>query len=441
MNRLDDFFSITKRGSTLRREITGGLATFMTMAYIIFVQPQVMKAAGMDTGAVFTATCLASALACFIMGIAANFPIAQAPLMGENFFFVYAVVLGMGISWQRALGLVFLSGIVFLLLNLTKIRALLVNSIPDSLKYAISAGIGLFITFLGMKDGGLIVPADGTIVKLGPVTSFPVLITIIGLLVMWIFMARKKSGAILAGMAVCALIAWCGGLMHFDGAVSMPPSLAPTFMQLDLHGLFHPDMISPVVMFLFLAVFDTLGTLVGVGIQGGFVKDGKFEGVERAMISDSVATAVGACLGTSTVSSYIESATGVAQVARTGLAAVTVGILFLLSLFLSPLLGAIDVSAAAGSMQLHPITAPALIIVGALMMNTVRLIHWDDVTEYFPAFLTLAMIPFTGNIADGIAAGFIAYPLGKTATGRAKEVSVSAWIVAIIFVLRYLFFK
>jgi len=412
------------------------------MAYILFVQPQVLSAAGMDAGAVFTASCIASALGCLVMGLAANYPIAQAPLMGENFFFAYAVVLGMGVSWQKALGLVFISGVVFMLLNVTRVREMLVNSIPDSLKYGISAGIGLFISFIGLKEAGIIIPSASTCVQFGPVTETPVVVSCFGFAVMAALFVRRARGSILLGIAACGALAWILGIIKANAVFSAPPSLSPTFFKLDLTGLMNWHSLSIMLIFLFMTIFDTVGTLVGVGMQAGLLKDGKLPRAHQALFSDALATTAGACLGTSTVSSYIESATGVAQGGRTGLTAVTVGVLFLLSLFFSPVAaafgGAVKLS---GGQLIHPITAPALILVGALMMSCVRRISWEDAADSLPAFLVMILIPFSFSIADGIAAGFISYPLVKTAQGRPSAASPLMWTLCIIFLLRYVFLK
>lgn len=435
-------FRLDERGTTVRTELAAGLTTFLTLSYILFVQPQVLSAAGMDAGAVLTATCLSGALGCLLMGLLADYPIAQAPLMGENFFFTYVVVLGMGVPWQKALALVFVSGLAFLALTLTNLREKLVDSVPDALKFAIAAGIGLFVAFIGLKEAGLVVASPGTLVKLGPVLSTPCLLSLFGFAVMAALSARGARGAILVGLLVTAAGGWAAGLVRFSGVLELPPSLAPTFMKLDLSGLLHRDSLSIVLIFLFMTLFDTLGTLVGVGVQAGLLVDGKLPRASRALLCDAVATTAGACLGTSTVSSYIESSTGVAQGGRTGLTAVTVGILFLASMFLFPLVQAVGgaVTLPDGSV-LHPVTAPALILVGAFMLGSVSKVRWDDLTEALPAFLTMALIPFTFNIADGVAAGFIAYPLAKAAAGRRGEVSPVVWTVAALFAARYVFLK
>ncbi|MFA5161261.1 MAG: NCS2 family permease [Elusimicrobiales bacterium] len=442
MCRIADYFSLEENGTSVRTELSAGLATFLTMSYILFVQPQALAAAGMDGGAVFTATCLSSALACIVMGFAANYPIAQAPLMGENFFFAYAVVLGMGISWQKALGLVFVSGLAFMLLNVTRAREYLLNAIPDSLKFGISVGIGLFISFIGLKEAGIIAASPGTLVQLGPVTEAPVAIALAGFGVTALLFVRGARGAILWGITACAALAWALGVIKIGGVFSAPPSMSPTFMKLDVSGLLNWHSLSIVLVFLFMTVFDTVGTLVGVGMQAGLMKNGRLARANRAMISDAVATSVGACLGTSTVSSYIESATGVAQGGRTGLTAVAVGILFLLALFFSPLAAAVGTGVKlSGGQLVHPVTAPALIMVGALMMRAARKINWDDMADSLPAFLIIILIPFTFNIADGIAAGFIAFPLVKTAQGRRAEATPLMWSLCVLFILRYIFLR
>ncbi len=437
---LDRFFDLPARKTDVRTELAAGLTTFLTMAYILFVQPQVLGAAGMDQGAVFTATCISSAVGCILMGLYADYPIAQAPLMGENFFFAYTVVLGMGVAWPKALALVFISGLAFLALTLTRVRETLIHSVPPSLKFAIAAGIGLFVALIGMKDAGLVVTNAPTLVKLGPLTAPPVLLALAGFGLTAGLMARKTPGAILIGMLATAGLGAAWGLIHFAGIFSAPPSLAPTFLKLDLRDLLSWDSLAIVLIFLFMTIFDTLGTLVGVSVQAGLMKDGKLPRAPKALLCDAVATTVGSCLGTSTVSSYIESATGVAAGGRTGLTAVTVGALFLLSLFFAPLVQSVSGAVALSpGVFIHPVTAPALILVGSLMMGAVREIAWEDITEALPAFLTIAAIPFTFNIADGIAAGFISYPLLKACAGRGKEAPPLLWLLAVIFLLRYAF--
>ncbi len=442
MEFISKYFGFSERGTNFRTEFSAGLTTFLTMSYIIFVQPAVLSAAGMDKGAVFTATCLASALACFIMGLYANYPIAQAPLMGENFFFTYTVVLGMGYSWEKALGLVFISGLAFLALTLTKMRERLVDAVPENLKYAIASGIGLFVALIGFKEAGLIIASPSTLVKLGSVASAPVVCAMSGLIVMTALFARKVKGAVLIGILISGVAAWAAGLTSFSGVISAPPSLAPTLFKLDLAGLMTPDALSIVLIFLFMSLFDTLGTLLGVGVQAGLLKNGKLERISRALVSDAVATTAGALMGTSTVSSYIESATGVAQGGRTGFTAITVGVLFLLSLFFSPLLGSINAAMPlADGTFIHPVTAPALILVGALMMSSVCHINWSDMSAGIPAFITMALIPFTFNIADGIAFGFISFVAIKTFSGKSRDIPPLLWVISTLLALRYAFLK
>ncbi|OGS29227.1 MAG: guanine permease [Elusimicrobia bacterium RIFOXYA2_FULL_53_38] len=442
MGPVDKFFGLSGHGTDIRTEFSAGLTTFLTMSYIIFVQPAVLGAAGMDKGAVFTATCLASALACVIMGLYANYPIAQAPLMGENFFFAYTVVLSMGYSWEKALALVFISGLAFLALTLSKLREKLADAVPENIKYAIAAGIGLFVALIGFKEAGLIIACPATLVKLGRITSAPVLVAMAGLTTMAALSAKNVKGAILTGIFVSAILAYASGLGKYAGFVSVPPSLAPTFFKLDLRGLMTPDALAVVLIFLFMSLFDTLGTLLGVGVQAGLMRNGRLERVSKALLSDAIATTAGAIMGTSTVSSYIESSTGVAQGGRTGLTAVTVGVFFLLCLFFSPLVASVNsaVQLADGSI-IHPVTAPALILVGALMMNAVRRIDWDDLSAAIPAFITLVLIPFTFNIADGIAFGFMAYVLIKTLSGRVRDIPPLLWVISFLLLLRYAFIE
>ncbi|MFH1723715.1 MAG: NCS2 family permease [Elusimicrobiota bacterium] len=433
------FFELEERNTNVRTELAAGLTTFMTMAYIIFVQPQVLGAAGMDKGAVLVATCLSSALACFLMGILANYPIAQAPLMGENFFFAYTVILGMGIPWEKALGLVFLSGVLFLALTLTQVREMIVNSVPEGLKYGIAVGIGFFVTLIGLKEAGVVVFTEAA-PKLGPVTSLPVALSLAGFTLMAVLTARRVKGAVLIGILATGVAAWACGLVVYEGLVSAPPSLSPTFLKFDLAGLWRWEYLSLIIVFLYMTLFDTVGTLLGVSIQADLLKDGKLPRASRALMADAVATTVGACLGTSTVSSYIESSTGVRVGGRTGLTAVTVGGLFLAALFAFPLVrmisGGVEI---AGGHMIHPITAPALILVGAFMVEGLRRIDWKDFTESMPAFLTIVCIPFTFSIAEGIAIGFISYPILKAAAGRPRDASPLVWVMATLFVLRYVF--
>ena len=441
---LQRLFKLEENQTTIRAEVRGGVVTFLTMSYIIFVQPGVLSQAGMDFGAVMVATCLASALATFVMAFGANYPVALAPCMGENFFFltvVLGVVTGTAVSWQAALAAVFVSGVLFLLMSLFKLREAIFDAIPLSLKFAIPAGIGVFIAFIGMQQGGLVVAAKGTMVKMGDLSSGPALLTLFGLVLISVLMALKIKGAILIGLIATTLAGLPFDLTTFHGVVDLPPDISPVFMQMDLKGLLDVAMIPVVVIFLFMVLFDTIGTLVGVGQQAGLMKDGKLKRVGRALLSDAVGTTAGAMLGTSTVSSYIESAAGVSAGARTGLAGVVCGFLFLLALFFYPLVqmvgGGVEV---APKVFLHPVTAPVMILVGSMMVKAVKHIPWDEPSEAIPAFLIILGMPLTYSIADGLALGFIAYPLLKLCSGKGKEVSILVYVMAVllggVFVLK-----
>jgi len=441
---LQRLFKLEENQTSVRAEVRGGVVTFLTMSYIIFVQPGVLSGAGMDFGAVMVATCLASALATFVMAFGANYPVALAPCMGENFFFVtvvLGVVTGAAVSWQAALAAVFVSGVLFLLMSLFKLREAIFDAIPLSLKFAIPAGIGVFIAFIGMQQGGLVVAAKGSMVKLGDLSSGPALLTLFGLVLISVLMTLKIKGAILIGLIVTTLAGLPFDLTAYHGVVDLPPDISPVFLQMDLKGLLDVAMIPVVVIFLFMVLFDTIGTLVGVGQQAGLMKDGKLERVGRALLSDAVGTTAGAMLGTSTVSSYIESAAGVSAGARTGLASVICGILFLLALFFYPLVqmvgGGVEV---APKVFLHPVTAPVMILVGSMMVKAVKHIPWDDPSEAIPAFLIILGMPLTYSIADGLALGFIAYPLLKLCSKKGREVSVLVYVMAVllggVFVLK-----
>lgn len=431
-------FDVRGRGSTTARELRGGAVTFATMSYIVFVQPAVLsRHAGMDFGAVMAATCLSAALATLVMGLWAGYPIAQAPLMGENFFFAISVVALMGIAWQTALGIVFLSGVLFLGLTLLRVREMILDAVPASLKAAIAAGIGVFIAFIGLTEGGLVAkhPAPTAFVQIGDLASPVALVSLAGIGITAILLARRVPGAILLGMAAAAVLALAAGLLRPHGVVAWPPSLAPTFLKLDLAGaLRHLDL---VLVFLFMLVFDTVGTLIGVAEQAGFMRDGHLPRADRAMLSDAVGTMAGAALGTSTVSSYIESASGVAEGARTGLANVATAALFLGSLFFAPLVATVAGGVERAGVAYHPVTAPAIVLVGSFMMAQVSRIRWGDVTEALPAFTAMVAIPFTFNIAHGVAAGIVAHVLVKAGAGRPREVSRLMWILAALVVLAY----
>ena len=433
-------FRLDENATSVRTEVLGGVTTFSTMAYIIFVNPALLSQTGMDFGAVLAATCIAAGVATWVMGLAADYPIALAPGMGENVFFLGAV-LGLGLSWQVALAAVFVSGIVFFLLTLVRVRELIIDAIPPSLKHAIAVGIGLFIALLGLLGGGIVERQQaGAPLHLGELTRAPTLVALAGLVLTLALLARRVKGAILSGILAATALAWAMGLVDWQGLVAAPPSLAPTFLALDLRGLLDAKVVPVVVIFLFMAVFDAIGTLIAIGEQGGFLRDGRLPRATPALMADSAGTVVGALLGTSTVTAYVESATGVEAGARTGLANVVTGALFFLALFFAPLARMVGGGVAVeGGAALYPMTAPALIVVGSLMARNVRSIEWDRFTESFPAFLVMIGIPFAWSIADGIAFGFISYPLLKLLSGRPREASPLVYVLGALFAARYVF--
>ncbi|EKO3550724.1 NCS2 family permease [Vibrio fluvialis] len=426
---LERLFKLSENGTNVRTEIIAGVTTFLTMAYIIFVNPAILSDAGMDRGAVFVATCLAAAVGCFIMGLIANYPIAQAPGMGLNAFFTYVVVLGMGYTWQVALAAVFCSGVLFILLSLFKIREWIINSIPMSLRTGISAGIGLFLAFIALKNAGIVVDNPATLVSLGAITSLPAVLGALGFFLTIALVHRGVKGSVMIAILSITALGLIFGDVQWGGVMSAPPSIAPTFMQLDFSSVFEVGMISVVFAFLFVDLFDTAGTLVGVATKAGLIgEDGKIPRLNRALLADSTATSVGALLGTSNTTSYVESVSGVAAGGRTGLTAVVVGILFLLALFFSPLAGMIPAYATSG----------ALFYVAILMLSGLVSIDWRDLTEAAPTVVTCLLMPLTFSIAEGISMGFIAYALIKLLSGKGRNVSLSVWVMAIIFAVKYI---
>ncbi len=436
-NWLEKTFHLQELNTSLRQEMIGGLTTFMTMSYIIFVQPAILGGAGMDRGAVMVATCLASAIATLLTGLLANYPIAQAPAMGHNVFFAVTVCGLMGYSWQVALGANFISGMLFTLLALFGLAGRLVEIIPDSLKQAIAAGIGLLIALIGLEYAGIVVATPGVLVGLGDMGSKPVLLAFIGLLIISVLMVWRVPGAILFGILVTALVGWPLGVVKFHGLFSSPPSISPTFLKLDVAGALKSGLIPIIFVFFFLDVFDTVGTLVGVCSPAGYIKNGKIPRANQAMLADALGTVVGTLLGTSTVSSYIESSTGIAQGARTGLANVFTSLLFLTALFLSPLAEMIGGSYVYKGQVLHPVIAPPLIIVGFLMMQSVSRINWEEITEAIPAFLTIVVMPLAVSITDGMAFGFISYSIMKLVKGEAKKVHWLVYVISALLLIRY----
>ncbi|OJH44142.1 NCS2 family permease [Paracoccus sp. SM22M-07] len=430
---MERFFKLSHKGSTVRTEVIAGITTFLTMAYIIFVNPDILSTTGMDRDAVFVATCLAAAVGSLIMGLWANWPIGMAPGMGLNAFFAFTVVGVMGFSWQQALGAVFISGIIFLFLSITGIRSWLIAGIPASMRSAIAAGIGLFLAIIAMKSSGLIVANPATLLALGDLTATGTLLTIAGFFIIVALDALKVTGSILIGILVITVAAIALGVSQFGGVVSMPPSVAPTFLQLDVMGALTYGIFQVVLVMVLVEVFDATGTLIGVAKRAGLLDDGPTQdnpNLGRALMADSTAITAGSLLGTSSTTAYVESASGVQAGGRTGLTAVVVGVLFLLAMFFAPLAGSVPAYA----------TAPALLYVATLMLRELAEIDWDDVTEAAPAVLTAIAMPFTYSIANGLAFGFISYALVKLLTGRARQVHAATWVIAALFVVKYAFF-
>ena len=435
---LERLFHVSAHHTTVRTEVLAGLTTFLTMAYIIFVQPAVLGRAGMDVGAVLVATCLASALATLLMGLLANYPIGVAPAMGHNFFFAFTVCLGMNVPWQTALGAVAVAGALFVVTAGFGLREHLITAIPDSLKHAIAVGIGLLVAFIGLQWSGLIIASPGTLVTLGDLGSPAALLSLFGLLVIGILWTRGVPGALPLGILASTAAGLAAGLVQYHGVISAPPSLRPTLFRLDVAAAFAPPMIPVIFVFFFLALFDSVGTLVGVANQAGLMRDGTLPRARRALLADALGTVAGAALGTSTVTAYIESSTGVAAGGRTGLANMVTAALFLLSLLFFPLVRMIGGGYSTGTEStLYPVVAPALVLVGTMMMNGVRAIKWEDPTEAIPAFLTIIMMPLSVSITDGIAFGFIAYAVLKIGTGRRGEAHWLVLLFAALFVVRY----
>ena len=447
---LKNYFKLKENGTSVRTEALAGVTTFATMAYIIFVQPVVLGAAGMDAGAVFTSTCLITAFSTVLMALLANYPVAVAPAMGHNFFFAYIVVLTMKVPWQVALGAVLVSGIIFVATASFGLRELVVDAVPDSLKSAIAVGIGLLVTLIGLEWAGLVRLEPNTFVALGNLSSRPTLVALLGLTVTIVLIARGVKGAILFGMLIAALVGVAVGVVKNPGAiVSFPPSIAPTLFQLDVLAALKQNLISVIFIFFFLDLFDTVGSLIGIAKQAGLMKNGKLPRAGRALLADAVGTVGSALVGNTTMVSYIESASGVAVGGRTGLAALVTAGLFLIAMFFSPVVQMIsggfpvhEVISVEGQQiarvfTLYPITSPALIVVGSLMIRSVRDIEWDDFTEALPAFLTVVLIPLTFSITDGIAFGFISYALLKLVTGRAREAHWLIYVFALLFIARY----
>ena len=458
---LESFFKLKENNTNVKTEVLAGITTFITMAYIIFVNPTILMQAGMNSkhllgdaavkaglssindpvvASVFAATCIAAAIGTLVMALYANLPFAQAPGMGLNAFFTYSVCLTLGYTWQQALAAVFVSGVLFIIITVTSIREKIVDALPHNLKLAISGGIGLFIALIGLKSGGIIVSSSETLVTFGKLTNLHAILTLIGIVITAVLMARGVKASILLGIIATTIIGIPLGLTHLAGVkiISPPPSLAPTFLALDFKGLLgtgkggalgaFTSIIMVIITFSLVDLFDTIGTLVGTAQKANMLdKDGRVKNMHKALLSDALATTVGSLLGTSTVVTYVESTSGISQGGRTGLTSLTTGIMFILSLFFVGLVGIVPAEA----------TAPALIIVGVLMMGAVTKIDFEDFTEALPAFFTIAIMPFSYSIANGIAAGIIFYPIMKIVTGKSKEVHPIVYVLAALFILRF----
>lgn len=424
----ETYFKLSEHGTTVRTEVIAGVTTFLTMAYIMLVNPMILSETGMDHGAVFVATCLAAAVGTLIMGLYANYPIALAPGMGLNAYFTYGVVLGMGYTWQAALGAVFLSGVLFIILSVLPVRELVVNAIPRTHKIAISAGIGLFLAIIGFKNAGIVIDHPATLVGLGNLGDTTVLLAILGFIAIVVLDKLKIPGAIIISILGVTLLGVLLGVSSLNGIVGQPPSLAPTLMAMDIQGALEIGLIAVIFAFFFVDLFDTAGTLVGVAHRAGLLdENGKLPRLRQALMSDSIATCAGAAMGTSTTTSYIESASGIRAGGRTGLTACVVAVLFLLGLFFAPLATSIPAFA----------TAPALVYVAVLMARGLAEIDWEDMTEAAPAVVTALSMPFTFSIATGIGFGFITYAAVKVLTGQASAVSIGVYVIAVAFVAKF----
>ncbi|MDN6856307.1 NCS2 family permease [Pseudomonas sp. CAN2814] len=424
---LEKLFQLKAHNTNVRTEILAGITTFLTMAYILFVNPSILGETGMDKGAIFVATCLAAAIGSAVMGLIANYPIALAPGMGLNAFFTYTVVLHMGHTWQVALGAVFLSACMFFIISIFRIREWIINSIPLALRSAIAAGIGLFLALIALKESGIVVANQATLVGMGDLAKPAPLLAILGFILIVALEARRVTGAVMIGILVVTFISIAIGVSQFGGVVSMPPSLAPTFLQLDIKGALDIGLFSVIFAFLFVDLFDNSGTLIGVAKRAGLMgKDGHMPKMGRALIADSSAAMVGSLLGTSTTTSYIESAAGVSAGGRTGLTAIVVAVMFLLALFFAPLAGNVPAFA----------TAPALFFVAVLMASGLAEIDWDDLTVAAPVVVTALAMPLTFSIANGIAFGFITWTACKLLSGRFRELNPALVILSILFVIK-----
>ena len=426
---LDEKFKLTEKGTSVKTEIMAGITTFLSMAYILAVNPDILSATGMDKGAVFTTTVVISAVITMLMGIYAKLPFALAPGMGLNAFFAYSVCLIMGYSWQFALTAVFLEGLIFILLTVTNVREKIVDIIPNTLKNAISVGIGLFITFIGLKSANIVINDDATLVRLGDITSGPALLGMIGIIITSILLVKKVKGGLLYGILITTIIGIPMGITQLNGVISTPPSIEPIFFKFEWDKIFTTDMAIVVFTFLFVDLFNTIGTLIGVSTRAGFMKNGKIARVKQAFLVDAIGTTTGAIMGTSTVTTFVESAAGVEEGGRSGLTAFVTGVCFLLAVFFAPFFLAVPASA----------TAPALVPVGLMMMASVMEIDFNDFSESVPAFLCIICMPLCYSISDGIILGHLCYVILNTLCGKWKKVTVGMYIIALLFIIKLCF--
>ena len=426
----DQFFKLTENKTSIKKEFVAGFTTFITMAYIIFVNPQIMAQSGMDQGAIFVGTCVAASVACIFMGLYANWPIGLAPGMGLNAFFTYTVVGEMGYSWETALGAVFLAGILFFIISITNLRRWMIDSIPMNLRVAIGSGVGLFIGFIGLKSGGIIVNNDVTYLSLGDFSKYQTILAALGFLIISVLAVRKINGAIIMGVLMVTLIALLIGLVEYNGLLAYPPNIYPTFMKLDILGALDIAMISVIMSFLFVNLFDTTGTLLGVASRANLIDhNGNAKNLNKALAVDSSSSIFGTFFGCSPVTSYIESSAGVESGGKTGMVSVVVGLFFILAIFLSPLAAMVPPYATSG----------ALIYVAVLMLSSMEKLNWKSSIDILPALIIIVMIPFTFSIADGIALGFLTYVVLKLGSGNIREITSGAWFLTFIFLSKFIF--
>lgn len=424
---LERTFRLAEHGTSVRTELLAGLTTFLTMAYIVFINPSILADAGMDRGAVFVATCLAAALGSLVMGLLANWPVAMAPGMGLNAYFAYVVVLGMGYTWQAALGAVFISGLCFLVVTLTGLRRVIVDGIPRSMRIALTVGIGLFLAIIALKSAGIVAASPATFVTLGDLHKPGTVLAVLGFFTVAVLSVRRVRAALLISILGVTVLSFLVAGNGFGGVVSLPPSIAPTFLALDLSGALSAGILNVVLVLFLVELFDATGTLMGVASRAGLLTPERTAGLDRALMADSAAIFAGSLLGTSSTTAYLESASGVEEGGRTGLTAVTVAVLFLACLFFAPLAGSVPPYA----------TAPALFYVACLMLRELVDLDWDDLTEVIPACVTALLMPFTYSIATGVAFGFITYAVLKLLTGRARDVKPVVWLIAALFLVKF----